>query len=211
MGGMASLGKLKRHHRRLGGFDVADSDRISPYAVECANQMDLIMVPSKASKKAYLDSGVKCKVEVVPHGVSELYSRVNAKLTKLPTYSARPGTPIPSEGLNILFFFLHSATRKGADIVLKTMRRILVDKPNVNFVLKSGYRSELYNLPRTTYVADWLAEIDLVKLFNACHILIAPTRGGGFELNVLEGISRGLVAVTSDLPAIQEFAKPYVL
>lgn len=211
MGGKASLGSLRRHHRRMGGFDVADSDRISSYAVECANQMDLVMVPSKSSKKAYVDSGVKCRVEVVPHGVSELYSRVTAKLEKLPTYSARPNKPIPSEGLNVLFFFMHSATRKGADIVLSVMRRILADRPNVNFVLKAGYRSELCNLPRTTYINDWLAEVDLVKLYNACHILIAPTRGGGYEMNVLEGMARGLVVVASDLPAIQEYAKPYVL
>lgn len=211
MGGQASMGSLKQNHSRLGGFDVADSDRISPYAVGCANQMDLIMVPSKCSRKAYLDSGVECRVEVVPHGVSELYSQIETKLTKLPAYSVRPDTVIPSKGINILFFFLHSAIRKGADIVYKAMKRLLIDRPDVNLILKTGYRSELCNLPRTTYINDWLSETDLVKLYNACHILVAPTRGGGFEVNVLEALARGLVVVTSDLDAIQEYAKRYVL
>ncbi len=112
--GRSVIPMMRGVHRHLGGFDVADTDMISSSAVRTANKMDLIMVPSEFSKQAYVNSGVKTRVEVVPHGVNEeLYSQPKS-----------PSSLVPGDGVKILFFFWHSELRKGADVVREVMKRI---------------------------------------------------------------------------------------
>ena len=196
-----AIQRLRRGHGHIGGFDLADTDKISPFASTTANEIDLIMVPSECSKETFIRSGVKTRVEVVPHGVNEeLYSSPKGHLHL-----------IPRDGVKILFFFLHSELRKGADIVRVVMKRILSERPDVRFILKTGAMNDLCNLPRTTWITQWLSELDLIRLYDACDIVFAPSRGGGFEINVLEGLARGKVVVTSDWPAIQEYAARYAI
>ena len=186
--------ELKNIHGNIGGFDLADSDRISRHAVDLTDKMDLMMVPSECSKEAYLRSGVKSRVEVVPHGVDTLYSS--------------PRTRSVDESIRILFFCLHSNHRKGADVVAKAMKRILKERMNVTFIVKGG----VFNgFPRTKHVTKWLNEKDLVKLYDSCDIGLVPSRGGGFEMNALEMLTRGLVTIVSDWGAIQEYAGEYAL
>ncbi len=210
MGGRASIATLKRYHDNVGGFDVADSDRISKFAVDLANKMDLIMVPSEHSKKAYRESSVESRVEVVPHGVSELYNAPPNPFKKIPCHGGIK-KEIPENDVTILFFMLHSPYRKGADIVYKAMSRILHDRPDVHLIVKSVGMNKLHKLPRSMYISGWLTEEDIIRLYDTADILLSPSRGGGYEHNVCEGLARGLVAVTSDWPAILEHAEPYAL
>lgn len=39
---------------------------------------------------------------------------------------------------------------------------------------------------------DWMDDNDIKLLYDTCDICICPSMGGGFELNALEGTSRGL-------------------
>lgn len=210
MGGKASIATLKQTHNKVGGFDVADSDRISPFAVDIANKMDLIMVPSECSKKAYLESGVKSRVEVVPHGVSELYNAPPNPFTKIPCHGGIE-KKIPKEAIKILFFLLHSPYRKGEDIVHKAMSRILKERQNISFIVKSSGLNRLSTLPRTMCISSWLSEKDIIRLYDTADILLSPSRGGGYEHNICESLARGLIAITSDWPAILEHAEPYAL
>lgn len=210
MGGRASIATLKHIHDNVGGFDVADSDRISEFAVDIANKMDLIMVPSECSKKAYLESGVECRVEVVPHGISDLYNAPPNPFPKIPCHGGIE-KEIPQDAIKILFFMLHSPYRKGADIVYKAMTRILKERSDVYFILKSVGRNSLHPLPRTMCISGWLTEKDIIRLYDTADILLNPSRGGGYEHNVCEGLARGLIAITSDWPAILEHAEPYAL
>jgi len=91
------------------------------------------------------------------------------------------------------------------------MSRILQERKNVHFIIKTSGFNDLCRLPNTTWITEWLSDPDLVSLYDSCDILLAPSRGGGFEINVLEGLARGLIVITSDWSAIQEYAGPYVL
>ena len=51
---MASLDVLRKAHERLGGFDIADSSRISPLAVTMANKLDLMIVPGMVHHVEFL-------------------------------------------------------------------------------------------------------------------------------------------------------------
>ena len=203
-GAVASLDVLRKAHKRLGGFDIADSSRISPLAVKMANQMDLMIVPSKCSQAAFKRSGVETPVRVVPHGLSENYSA-----------SAMPSKRVPKAGWKVLYFLMHSPRRKGVSVVHRAMSQILKKLKGVRLVVKTGAGkrlpevSALANLPRTTVIDRWLSEKQLVKLYDACDVLLCPSLGGGFELNVLEGLARGLIPITSDWPAIREYADPH--
>ena len=188
-------------HTYIGGFDLADTTRLSKFAVRMANKMDLLFVPSKYSKKAYIRSGVKTRVEVVPHGVDEkLYSQPKTPLTLF-----------PEDKTKILFFYLHSELRKGADVVRTVMKKLMKERNDLHLVVKSTQQNVLGDLPNTSYITGWISDEDIVHLYDSCDILLAPSRGGGFELNVLEALARGLVVITSEWGAIQEYAKPYVL
>ena len=91
------------------------------------------------------------------------------------------------------------------------MSRLLRERRDVHFILKTTGYNDLCKLPNTTWITEWLSDSDLVRLYDSCDILLAPSRGGGFEINVLEGLARGLVVITSDWDAIQEYAGPYAL
>lgn len=204
-GALGSLQMLRKAHRRLGGFEIADSTRISPSAVKMANLLDLVMVPSKCSQAAFKRSGVETQVRVVPHGLSENYSA-----------PPMPSRLVPKkEKWRVLYFLMHSPRRKGADVVHRAMSQILKNLKGVRLVVKTGTGtrlpevSRLANLPRTTVIDRWLSEKALVKLYDACDVLLSPSLGGGFELCNLEALARGLIPITSDWPAIREYADPH--
>ncbi|GAI94791.1 unnamed protein product, partial [marine sediment metagenome] len=113
---------------------------------------------------------------------------------------------VPEEGIKILYFELHSPWRKGGDIVEKVMRKVLNERTNVRLVIRAGRTNRLNKLPRTTCFPGWISDEDIVRLYDSCDILFAPSRGGAFELNVLEALARGLVVVTSNCPSIIEYA-----
>jgi len=188
---------LKLMHKKIVGFEVADSDKVSKIAINLVNKVDLLMVPSETAKAAFVNSELKRPIEVVRHGVSELF---DVPKSPLPT--------IPRDGINILYFEVHSTWRKGGDVVEKAMSRILNEYKNVRLILRGGVDNRLCRLPRTTCI-QMLSDSDLVRLYDSCDILLCPSRGGAFELNVLEGLARGLVCITSSYPSIREYAEPY--
>lgn len=67
-------------HRHKIMFTVCESDRIPPQWVECANAVDLIVVPSEWCRQAFIASGVReAIVRVIPHGVWFAGPTTNAK------------------------------------------------------------------------------------------------------------------------------------
>ncbi|MBA7489851.1 hypothetical protein ES702_00385 [subsurface metagenome] len=182
-------------HEKIAGFEVADSDAIGAGAISLVNKVDLLMVPSETAKAAFVNSGAEIPVEVVPHGLSDVYSSPKNSFSS-----------IPEDGVKILYFQLHSRWRKGGDVVEKVMARILKERKDVKLVLRLGANKELAKLPQTICL-NWLSERDLVHLYDSCDILFAPSRGGACELNVLESLARGLVVVTSSYPSIKEYAE----
>jgi glycosyltransferase involved in cell wall biosynthesis len=99
----------------------------------------------------------------------------------------------------ILYFLIHSEYRKGADIALEALQFIQKKHPNAYLVLKSqGGQSQILDMFRklkTIEVKSWLKPDVLRQLYDVCDVLIVPSRGGGFELNALEGVARGLPTI----------------
>ena len=184
-----NFARLLAMKNKIGGFDVADSDKISRSAVDLINKIDLMMVPSNFVKDAYIKSGVTIPVEVLPHGVSDEFlsddiDTDNKKILKLRKMKEKNNV------IFVLYFLVHSPHRKGADLVMRVMKRIQKKFKNVYLVVKgkSSYFSEI----RSICIDSWMSDNDLVALYDSCDICLSPSRGGGFELNALEAVSRGI-------------------
>ena len=138
---------------------------------------------------------MRTRVEVVPHGISSVFMEdevfpSDPRLRRLLVRKTLNGY------VYVLYFLWHSGFRKGADLVYKVMREIQRDYPNVVLVVKRGdiedpYMSDLRRL-KCFEVVGWLSERELVALYDLCDVCIVPSRGGGFELNAVEALARGL-------------------
>jgi len=195
------LKKLLDIADRLGGFETCDSDSISKIAVEVLNNFDLVVVPSTFARNVLLQCGVKSEVVTVPHGVPEAFMTPKRDITSknlLPLADLKKKKNL----IYVLFFLMHSGYRKGADIVYNVMKRIQERYKNVILVVKRGsiidpYLAYLRKL-RTVEVAGFLAEDELRQLYDLCDVVLCPSRGGGFELNALEGIARGVPTIVPE-------------
>ncbi len=210
---LKNFGKLLGMKKKIGGFDVSDSDKISPLAAAMINKLDLIMVPSGWCRDAFIRSGVRSNIiQVLEHGLSnemlvsleesgdEKSENINNEIKML--RELKKGDGSGSGNILVLFFCVHSEWRKGADLVSEVMRRIqrkggLMSK--VTLVVKSGCDlAREYPGVRAVGIRGWLDNNDLRRLYDTCDILVSPSRGGGFELNALEGASRGLVTLVTN-------------
>jgi glycosyltransferase involved in cell wall biosynthesis len=185
-----NFARLLAMKNKIGGFDVADSNRISKPAVDLINKIDLMMVPSNFVKETYVKSGVTIPIEVLPHGISDKFSSDgivstdNEKIMKLRKMRQKGK-------ILILYFLVHSPHRKGADLVKRVMKRIQKEYDEVYLVVRTK-RCDFFSEVRSICIDSWLSDNDLVALYDSCDICLSPSRGGGFELNALEAVSRGV-------------------
>jgi len=201
---------LLESHRHIVGIEVADTDEISGWAVDFLNdrRIDAICLPSMFAVEAYRRSGVVNRVAWVPHGLDEIYRRRRGEI--------RCGDRVlrrlrEDERVKILFFCLHSSRRKGMDVAFEAVRRLnrgdavlVVKTRGINYSLE-GMMKAYPDVP-VINIHRFLSEEELVYLYDSCDILLMPSRGGGFELNGLEAMARGLPVVATGGGAWLEYA-----
>jgi len=183
---------------RLGGFETADSDKISPIAVETLRHFDLIFLPSTFAKETFMKSGVKQPMYVIPHGINETLMCNQKEITnpiikKIQKIKERDGATL------VLHFLMHSDYRKGSDLVYKAMKHLQTFYPDLYLVVKHSRKTEeiksCFKELKLLEIKGWLSDDELRQLYDVCDICIVPSRGGGFELNALEAIARGLPTI----------------
>jgi len=192
---------------RFVAVDVCDSDRLSNYAVELLNQADRVIVPSSFCVNTYASSGVKQPVIRVPHGVDpEWYvapnawdtspvKSVNPVLLELYLYKVRRGKKL------LLFWLWHSSERKGWPEVREVYGRLARERGDAAIVLKTTapYTKEFQEVMGlgAMQVYGWLSEYEKMVLYDTVDVVLNFSRGGGFELNCLEGLARGVPCMAS--------------
>lgn len=187
------------------GFDVADSDSISPLAVNLSNYASAMVVPSNFSKKSYIDSGVRVPVHVVPHGIDEKW--LDAPPLK-PNFFKQLAEIKEKRKLKlILGYFLHSPYRKGFDLFLRFFDELYKERKDVCIVLKTGMGVGWIFRPLDTVPTviegfvngliriHWLEEEQQMELFDICDMYFLSSRGGGFEHPPFLGMCRGEIVI----------------
>ena len=188
--------------------DVCDSDKISEYAVTLLNQADRVVVPSNFCVKVYRSSGVKKPVTRIPHGVDpEWYTTpnvwetapvkaLNPALLELFLYKIRRNKKI------LVFWLWHSAERKGWSEVREVYSRLVRERKDVVLVLKTAvpYTKEFQEVMHlgAVQVYGWLSDYEKMALYDLADVTLNFSRGGGFELNCLESLARGIPCIASN-------------
>jgi len=189
------LNRLLAVSDRLGGFDTADTDRLSQMAVDVLSKFERVFVPSKWAKECYESSGVQSRVEVLPHGLPDCFLSPSRRIDSF-RLANLVSLKREHNAIFILFHLLHSGYRKGADLVAKIMKRIQDKYPNVFLLVKRGSNLDPYlgllRALKLVEIAGWLPADEYRQVFDLADIAIYPSRGGGFEHNALEALSRGL-------------------
>ncbi|RLG73868.1 MAG: hypothetical protein DRO23_08030 [Thermoprotei archaeon] len=203
--------RLQYFKNRVGwmvGVDVADSDRMGSKAVEYANICDAFIVNSEWSRRAYVRSGVRVPVYVVPHVLKpEFYREPRTPTHDLLNYLYR--LKKAKKVKYLLFFLWHSGWRKGSDLVYKAVKRVQKKRKDVILLVKIAdiIDESLGNLLKlgTILVRGWFDTDTLVDLYDLADVVLLFSRGGSFELNGLEAIARGKPIVAPKGGAWEEY------
>ena len=213
--GRKVIGKLGALNRVI-GVDVADTDSISSDAAQIANYASALIVPSNFSRSAYISSGVKAPVHVVPHGVDDFWFTTHVSFNffrGLLDFKAKRGVKL------IQTWLLHSSFRKGEDIVYNVFSKLIKERRDVALVVKRPMAvdvivDEVKNgspKPIVSIPASWLSEEQIRELMDVCDIFLLASRGGGFEHPPLLALARGEVVLGAKGGAWEEYLPDWAL
>jgi len=183
---------------RIIAFDTADSDKISKEAVELANNVEAVIVPSNFAKEVYEKSGVYKPVHVIPHGIPDEFMTNNKKITHQDLAKLKE-LKEKNNFVFVLFQLVHSGERKGCDLFTKAMSIVQKENPNIIILVKrlevlDPYLQLLRQL-RCIEISSYL-ELDAYRqLYDLSDITVLTSRGGGFEHNALESLARGIPTI----------------
>ena len=167
------------------------------------NSQGVLAVACKANKNMFTWNGITKPMEVIPYGVSEIYKPMENK---------------PAED-EFVFLSVNSWTgepgdRKGTDLLIKAFNEEFKEEENVKLLLKIStfweqrdpefYAQKIVNITgkansNILFDSMYRPEEELVTFYQKSDCFVAPTRGEGFGLTILNALACGLpVIVTRD-------------
>jgi glycosyltransferase involved in cell wall biosynthesis len=203
------------------GVDVADGDHITDYAVRLTEHATALIVPSEFSRRAYINSGVKKAVHVLPHGCDPEW--IEAKKLEPSTFHHLAKLKETRNLKLILSWILHSPYRKGLDLLLEYYEALLKEYNDVLLVVKTGQGVGYF--PETIenvggqleyhmegkVMMGWLNEKEKQELYDLCDIYFLSSRGGGFEHPPLEALARGEIVLGAKGGAWEDYLPDWAL
>jgi len=195
--------------RSIIACEIAEGDRMSKKAVRCINKADMLIVPSMWVKESYLASGLKIPVEIVPHGFpDEWLTKPKKRISNMMLRLMRS-----KSDRRCLWFYIHSWWRKGGNLVVKVMKEIQKLFDDVWLGVKVGIRApplpDEINEVKHDVIAGFYSELQLVDIYDTHDVLLMFSRGGSFEINALEAVSRGLVVLYPEKSCVAEYMGDY--
>jgi glycosyltransferase involved in cell wall biosynthesis len=129
--------------------------------------------------------------------VHRIYNGIDTELF-LPIPGERPSTDHPFR----LLFVGNRTRRKGADL-LGSIMALLGEGYELWYTGGQRRDEETMQFPGAVALGR-LSPQELVRAYNACHVLLFPSRLEGFGLAVAEAMACGLPVITSDCSSLPE-------
>jgi len=170
-----------------------------------ARPPDEVWTPSAYCRRMFLDAGVPAeRVAIVPNGVDPARFSPERAFAPYP-FATRKTTK---------FLYVGGALpRKGVDVLLDGYRRAFTRDDDVVLVLKLFGTRSFYPLgalaerlrsfladaraPELEVVETEVADDDVARLYRSCDALVAPYRGEGFGLPMLEALACGVPVIAT--------------
>lgn len=180
------------------------------YVNEFNQKLDLVTVVSKFVAKVLRDNGVRIPIAVVGNGVDHLL-HIKAEA-------------VPSSTLSLWrsFRFLHVSScfpRKGADALLTAYGEAFRDTDDVSLIIKTfpnphndvelqvrNWQEKDPGYPHVVVINEDYSDARLCGIYQACHAVVAPSRGEGFGLPVAEAMVFNLPVITTAWSGQLDFA-----
>ena len=194
--------------------------------VEACKKMHMVIVPSTFTKKTFVDSGVpEHKIAVIPEAHScsdEISLKLDDKLSDLPT------------SFNFLMFGQVTGNnpendRKNTFYAMKWLAELFKDDEDVGIIMKTNlgrfttadrersmvmFKQLISEIKKGPYPRFYLAhgmldntEISTLYKNKNVKALLAPTRGEGWGLPILDAAVTGLPVIATDYSGHLDFLK----
>ncbi|MCH7727054.1 MAG: glycosyltransferase, partial [Planctomycetes bacterium] len=175
------------------------------------DQVDEVWAPSNYVKQVYINSGIPGdKIVVTPWGIDPAVFDPKA-----------PPVHLPTQASFVFLFVGGTISRKGFDILLDAYQKEFSRDDDVCLVVKDVGTKTFYrygNLrdrvlqaiaestgPEIVYIESNLSLGQIVSLYTACDCLVAPYRGEGFGLPILEAMACGVTPIVPRGGASDDF------
>jgi glycosyltransferase involved in cell wall biosynthesis len=176
--------------------------------------LDRVWVPSTFVRDGYAAAGVPAElIDVVPNGIDP------ERFTP-----SGPALDTGADAACVFLFVGGSIWRKGIDILLDAWRRAFGPQDDVALVVKDFGTSSWYRgqgagdrlrefaqdpiVAPIVYLDDELDAEAIPALYRAADVLVAPYRGEGFCLPVLEAMACGVAPIHTAAGPTGEFCPP---
>lgn len=187
---------LERHDRVVGVY-VCESERISQAWVDSCNRHVAVVVPSDYCRRAFVASGVKVPVHVIPHGVESHFWAVRQK----------PRPERTGRLFGVVAMLNHYWRRKAPDIMLDVWRRWVEAHPQDRLQWRTGEFPDWtgQQVPGLEWCFGRIQDAELAKWYRSLDALILPSRGEGFGLPGLEALACGTPIIAPAHSGILEY------
>ena len=203
-----------------------ETDRCSEQWVKACLKMTKVIVPSEFTRRTFIDSGVPAEhIFAIPEAHSytdEISSHLDQQLTALPT------------DFNLLLFGQITGNnpendRKNTFYTIKWLCELFKDDPSVGVIVKTNmgrfttsdrqFSQEMFErligevrtgeYPRFYLAHGMLDEIEISTVYKNKNIkaLVAPPRGEGWGLPLLDAATCGLPVITTGYSGHMDFMK----
>lgn len=203
---------------------AVETDKCNPEWARACNDVDLVVTPSNHAKANLLGGGdITTKIEVIPEAYSQSCIKSPDDLPKLPEFST---------DFNFLLFGQITGNnpnndRKNTFYALRWLFEEFKDEPNVGIVLKTNSgrntkidRNTVIQMlesviketrtgthPRVNLLHGDMTDDEVAALYKHPQVkaLVAPTRGEGFGLPILEACAAGLPVIATEWSGHMDF------
>lgn len=183
------------------GFFVCETDRIHCEWASLCNEFDLIVVPSRFCKTAFVDSGVKTPILVVPHGLEPEYR---------PYREIKQGKPL------VFFntFSAHSmAERKSVEELIRCFTATFTSPMEARLRLRTQPTERIRRLMEKydpndmveLIQADDLSTVEFAQEYSDIHCTVHPSKGEGFGLIPFQSIACERPVIAAPVTGMRDY------